>query len=60
MTYMVMNHRAAPDNAVIQYKVTYEDDPVGQGLTAVTPWWLDVRDCRADPIYNVPGAKKKG
>jgi plastocyanin len=59
MTYMVMNHRAAPDNAVIQYKVTYEDDPVGEGLTAVTPWWLDVRDCRADPIYNVPGAKKK-
>jgi plastocyanin len=59
MTYMVMNHRATPDNAVIQYTVTYEDDPVGQGLTAVTPWWLDVRDCRADPIYNVPGVKKK-
>ena len=59
MTYMVMNHRNVPDNAVIQYKVTYEDDPVGQGLTAVTPWWLDVRDCRADPIYNVPGEKKK-
>jgi plastocyanin len=59
MTYMVMNHRNVPDNAVIQYTVTYEDDPVGQGLTAVTPWWLDVRDCRADPIYNVPGEKKK-
>ena len=33
--------------------------PVGEGLTPVTPWWLDVRDCRADPIYNVPGVKKK-
>ena len=59
MTYMVMNHRNVPDNAVIKYTVTYEDDPAGQGLTAVTPWWLDVRDCRADPIYNVPGEKKK-
>ena len=59
MTYMVMNHRNVPDNAVIKYTVTYEDDPVGQNLTAVTPWWLDVMDCRADPIYNVPGEKKK-
>ena len=59
MTYMVMNHRNVPDNAVIKYTVTYEDDPVGEGLTKVTPWWLDVMDCRADPIYNVPGAKKK-
>ena len=58
MTYMVMNHRAQTDNAVIQYTVTYEDAPAG--MTAVTPWWLDVMDCRADPIYNVPGAKKKG
>ena len=58
MTYMIMNHRPATDNAVIQYKVTYETDPVGQGMTAVTPWWLDVMDCRADPIYNVPGVKK--
>ena len=59
ITYMVMNHRSVPDNALIQYKVTYEDDPAGEGLTPVTPWWLDVRDCRADPIYNVPGVKKK-
>lgn len=57
MTYMVMNHRNATDNAVIQYKVTYETDPAGQGMEAVTPWWLDVKDCRADPIYNVPGVK---
>lgn len=57
MIYMVMNHRNATDNALIQYKVTYEDDPVGQGMQAVTPWWLDVKDCKADPIYNVPGVK---
>ena len=59
LTYMVMNHRNAPDNAIIRYTVTYEDDPAGTGLTQVTPWWLDVRDCRADPIYNVPGAKNR-
>jgi plastocyanin len=58
MTYMVMNHRAVPDNALIQYTVTYETDPVGTGMKAVKPYWLDVRDCKADPIYNVPGIKK--
>jgi plastocyanin len=56
MTFMVMNHRAVPDNALIQYKVTVETDP----QTPVTPYWLDVNDCRADPIYNVPGTKGKG
>jgi hypothetical protein len=59
MTYMVMNHRAVPDNARIQYTVTYEDDPGGANLEAVKPYWLDVRDCKADPIYNVPGVAKK-
>jgi plastocyanin len=59
MTYMIMNHRNAPDNALIKYTVTYETDPAGAGLTPVEPWWLDVRDCRADPIYNVPGAKNR-
>ena len=56
MTYMLMNHRPVPDNALIQYKVTVETDP----LTPVQPYWLDVNDCRADPIYNVPGIKGKG
>jgi plastocyanin len=56
MTYMLMNHRAAPDNALIQYKVTVEDDP---GTTPVKPYWLDVNDCRADPVYNVPGTGGK-
>jgi plastocyanin len=47
---MVMNHRATPDHALIHYEVTIDTDP---SITAVTPWWLDVRDCRADPIYNI-------
>jgi plastocyanin len=56
MTYMLMNHRSVPDNALIQYKVTVETDP----LTPVKPYWLDVRDCRADPIYTVPGTEPPG
>jgi plastocyanin len=56
MTYMLMNHRNVPDNAIIQYKVTVESDP----LTPVEPWWLDVRDCHADPIYTVPGTEDAG
>ena len=57
MTYMLMNHRAVPDNALIQYKVTVETDPA---TIPVKPYWLDANDCRADPVYNVPGTKKKG
>jgi plastocyanin len=48
---MVMNHRSAPDHAFIHYEVTVDSSP----LAPVTPYWFDVRDCRADPIYNVPG-----
>jgi plastocyanin len=52
---MVMNHRSALDHALIHYEVTVDSSP----LTAVEPYWLDVRDCRSDPIYNVPSAAKK-
>ena len=49
---MVMNHRSAADHAFIHYQVTIDSNPA---LTPVTPYWFDVRDCHADPIYNVPG-----
>jgi len=52
MTWMLMNHKKLPDHAFIQWTVTYDTSP---DLTPVTPYWLDVRNCRADPIYNVPG-----
>jgi hypothetical protein len=57
MTYMVMNHRAETDTAYIQYTVTFDDAP---DLTPVDPYWLDVRDCRSDPVYDVPGGGKRG
>jgi plastocyanin len=52
---MVMNHRSAPDHALIHYEVTIDSSP----LTAVKPYWFDVRDCQADPIYNIPSVAKK-
>ena len=53
--FMVMNHRALPDHAMIRYRVTVETEP----LIPVEPYWLDVRNCRADPVYNVPGTAGK-
>jgi plastocyanin len=53
---MVMNHRSAVDRALIHYEVTVDSSP----LTAVKPYWLDVRNCRSDPIYNVLSAAQKG
>jgi len=56
MTLMVMNHRAVRDSAFVQYKVTYDT----AARTPVTPYWLDVRNCLADPVYDVPGGGKRG
>jgi plastocyanin len=53
---MVMNHRSSADQAQIHYEVTVDTNP---SLTAVTPYWLDVRDCRADPIYNIPSVAQQ-
>ena len=55
--YMFMNHRATQDSAYIQYSITYVPDnaPSAASMTAVKPYWLDVVNCRADPIYNVKG-----
>lgn len=57
MTWMLMNHRAVSDEAYVQYKVTYDDAP---DLTPVKPYWHDVRNCKADPVFDVPGGGKPG
>jgi plastocyanin len=57
MTYMVMNHRLKTDRAFIRYRITYDTDPA---LTPVKPVWMDVRDCKADPVYDVPGGGAPG
>ncbi|MGI9556878.1 MAG: plastocyanin/azurin family copper-binding protein [Solirubrobacterales bacterium] len=52
IVYMFMNHRAKDDTGFVQYRVTVDDDPA---IKPVKPHWLDARNCRADPVYNVPG-----
>jgi plastocyanin len=56
-TYMFMNHRAEPDEAYISYTVTVDTNP---DLADVEPYWLDVKNCQSDPVYNVPGTGKPG
>src|SRR3954469_25238287 len=56
MTWMLMNHKKTKDHAFIEWKVTTSTEP----LQAVHPYWLDVVNCHADPIFNVPGGGKPG
>ena len=56
MTWMLMNHRKVTDHAFIEWKVTYTTDPVQDTHL----YWLDVVNCHADPVFNVPGGGKPG
>ena len=53
--YMVMNHRGATDNARVQYTVTIDTAP----QEPVEPYWMDVANCKADPVFNAPGTGGK-
>jgi hypothetical protein len=55
MVFMLMNHRNVSQTVWVQYTVKYVTD---EQLTAVKPYWFDVRNCRADPIFSVPGNGK--
>ena len=57
MTYMLMNHLPHPETVNVEYTMTIETE---QQLQPVTPIWLDVRDCKLDPIFNVPGGRRPG
>lgn len=57
LLYMLMNHHDRTSTVRVRYTVTYA---VGESRTAVTPIWLDVRNCRADPVFNVPGTGGRG
>jgi plastocyanin len=52
MAWMFMNHRGVTDNAYIEYHVTVDTSP---DVADATPYWLDVRNCKADPVFDVPG-----
>jgi hypothetical protein len=53
---MFMNHRNQVDKAWIRYHLTWETTP----QTEVKPYWLDVRNCLADPVFSVPGGRRRG
>ncbi len=57
MTWMLMNHRGKKDSAQIRYTITWEDSAE---LKSVRPLWMDVVNCNADPVYDVPGGGKAG
>jgi plastocyanin len=57
MTYMFMNHRAVTDQAFVEYTLTVDTRP---NVTPVKPYWLDVANCKVDPVYDVPGGGRKG
>jgi hypothetical protein len=52
LVYMLMNHKPVTRTVYVQYTVRYR---TGEALTPVRPYWFDVRNCRADPIFDVPG-----
>ena len=57
LAWMFMNHKGRTDRAWITYHVTVD---TAQGLTALQPHWLDVRNCSADPVFDVAGGGPPG
>jgi len=57
LLYMLMNHHPHSMVVHIRYTVRYV---TGEPLTAVKPVWLDIKNCRADPVFNVPGTGGRG
>jgi hypothetical protein len=57
MSLMLMNHRNRTDRVYVEYRVRVE---TSVDLRPVDPWWLDVANCRLDPIYDVPGGGARG
>lgn len=57
LVYMLMNHHKRTETVHIRYTVRYV---TGEQLTPLTPVWLDIRNCSADPVWDVPGTGGRG
>jgi hypothetical protein len=57
LLYMLMNHHPHTMVVQIRYTVRYV---TGESRAPVKPVWLDVKNCRADPVFNVPGTGGRG
>ena len=56
-SWMLMNHRNRAESVFLEYKLRYETE---RELTPAYPVWLDVRNCLFDPVYDVPGGRRRG
>ena len=54
---MLMNHLPGTHTVWVRYTVTYA---TGEQLLPVKPIWLDMNNCKADPIYDIPGTGGPG
>ena len=54
---MLMNHLPDTHTVWVRYTVTYA---TGEQLRPVKPIWLDMNNCKADPIYDIPGTGGPG
>ncbi|MBA3734805.1 MAG: hypothetical protein H0W90_06355 [Actinobacteria bacterium] len=52
MLYMLMNHHRQTMVVRIRYTLRYV---TGELLTPVKPVWMDVENCKADPVFSVAG-----
>jgi plastocyanin len=57
LLWMLMNHHPFSHKIYIQYKITYETE---RPLSPAYMVWLDVRNCLADPVFDVPGGGAAG
>ena len=53
LVYMLMNHKPATRTGLRPVHGPLRRR--GETLTPVRPYWLDVKNCHADPIFDVPG-----
>jgi plastocyanin len=57
LVYMLMNHHPHTMVVRIRYTARYV---TGQPLTPVKPVWMDVENCKADPVFSVAGTGGPG
>jgi hypothetical protein len=57
LLYMLMNHHPHSMVVRIRYTVRYV---TGEARAPVKPVWMDVKNCRADPVFTVAGTGKPG
>ena len=57
LAHMLMNHRGSPRRVYVRTRVTWTDEPPKR---EVDPLFLDAKRCAIDPVYDVPGGRRRG